>query len=86
MLGPSPNWKPFLTPGIALPMVLPPGQKRPLEQSFDRSGDGSGAENSLDSTGYQPPIHANNVDAKDSSHIEPAKGWFFKISEPLHRP
>ena len=76
MLGPSSNWKPFLTPGIALPMVLVPGQKRPLEQSFDRSGDSSGAENSLDSKGNQPPIHANNVDVKDSSQIELQMGVF----------
>ena len=50
-------------------MVLAPGQKRPLEQSFDRSGDGFGAAFPW-FKGYQLPIHANNVDVKDSSQIE----------------
>lgn len=31
---------------------------------------------SLDSTGYQPPIHANSVDVKDSSQIELQMGVF----------
>lgn len=55
-----------------------------MEQSFDRSGDGSGAESSLDSKRNQPPIHASNVnvDVKDSSQIELPMGGFSKSVSP----
>lgn len=59
-------------------MVLAPGQKRPLEQSFDRSGDGFGA--AFDSRGTN--LQSNNIGVKDSSQIEFGNGCFSKSVSP----